>query len=132
MAFERVNPSDLGDPTGFNHGMLGPAGGRVLFVAGQTARGPEGAIVYGGIVAQWERALQNVLAVVRQAGGGPESIGRMTIYVTSRLDYLASRKRIGEVWHATMGRHYPAVTLVEVSGLVDENARVEIEATAVI
>src|SRR5690606_27574451 len=117
---------------GWTNGLLAPAGGRILFVAGQTARDAAGRIVGDDVVAQWERALDNVLAVVRAAGGGPEHIGRMTIFVTSRAEYLESRRALGEVWRRLMGSHYPAMTLVEVSALVDEGARVEVEATAVV
>ena len=126
MSFEIVNPESLGRPSGWNHGMLGPASGRVLFVAGQTA--PEVA----GFVAQWDRALDRVLTVIRAAGGSAEQIGRMTVYVTDRAAYLASLKPLGEVHRRHMGKHFPAMTLVEVKGLVDPRALVEIEATAVI
>ena len=126
MSFEIVNPESLGRPSGWNHGMLGPASGRVLFVAGQTA--PE----VTGFVAQWDRALDRVLAVIRAAGGSAEQIGRMTVYVTDRAAYLASLKPLGEVHRRHMGKHFPAMTLVEVKGLVDPRALVEIEATAVI
>lgn len=132
MAFEIINPESLGAPKGWNNGLLAPAGGRILFVAGQTARDAEGRIVPGDFVAQFERALQNVLAVVREAGGGPENVGRMTVFVTDRDTYLGSQKELGEVWRRHMGRHYPAMALVEVSALVDEGAVVEIEATAVV
>ena len=81
---------------------------------------------------QWERALENVLAVVRAAGGSPEHIGRMTVYVTDRETYLASLKPLGDVHRKLMGRHYPAMALVEVRALVDPQALVEIEATAVL
>ena len=126
MSFDIINPSPLGQPSGWNHGMLGPAGGRVLFVAGQTAAGA------GGIVEQWERALERVITVVRAAGGAPEDIGRMTVYVTDRAAYLTARRALGEVHGRHMGKHYPAMALVEVKALVDEGALVEIEATAVI
>jgi enamine deaminase RidA (YjgF/YER057c/UK114 family) len=126
VSFDIINPSPLGQPSGWNHGMLGPAGGRVLFVAGQSAAGA------GGIVEQWERALERVVTVVRAAGGSPEDIGRMTVYVTDRAAYLAARRALGEVHRRHMGRHYPAMALVEVKALVDEGALVEIEATAVI
>jgi len=132
MAFEIINPESLGAPRGWNNGLLAPPGGRILFVAGQTARDAEGRIVPGDFVAQFERALQNVLAVVREAGGGPENVGRMTVFVTDRDTYLGSQKELGEVWRRHMGRHYPAMALVEVSALVDEGAVVEIEATAVV
>ena len=106
--------------------MLGPASGRVLFVAGQTA--PEVA----GFVAQWDRALDRVLAVLRAAGGSAEQIGRMTVYVTDHRAYLASLKPLGDVHRRHMGKHFPAMTLVEVKGLVDPRALVEIEATAIL
>lgn len=126
MSFDIINPSPLGQPSGWNHGMLGPAGGRVLFVAGQTAAGA------GGIVDQWEQALERVVTVVRAAGGAPEDIGRMTVYVTDRAAYLAARRALGEAHRRHMGKHYPAMALVEVKALVDDGALVEIEATAVI
>ena len=126
MSFDIINPSPLGQPSGWNNGMLGPAGGRVLFVAGQTAAGA------AGIVEQWERALERVVTVVRAAGGAPEDIGRMTVYVTDRAAYLVARRALGEVHRRHMGKHYPAMALVEVKALVDEGALVEIEATAVI
>lgn len=126
MTFHVVNPGALGRPSGWNHGMLAPAGGRVLFVAGQTA--PE----RPGLVEQWAGALGRVLEVVRAAGGGPEHIGRMTVYVTDRRAYLASLGSLGEVHRRLMERHYPAMVLVEVRALVDANAVVEIDATAVL
>jgi enamine deaminase RidA (YjgF/YER057c/UK114 family) len=132
VSHDIVNPGSLGQPKGWNNGMLGPAGGRVLFVAGQVATDAGGEVVAGDMAAQWERALENVLAVVRAAGGEPADIGRMTVYVTDRAAYLASRRPLGEVWRRLMGRHYPAMAVVEVKGLVEDGAVVEIEATAVI
>ncbi len=126
MSFDIINPSPLGRPSGWNHGMLGPAGGRVLFVAGQTGAGAS------GMVEQWDQALGRVLEVVRAAGGVPEDIGRMTVYVADRAAYLEARGALGEVHRRYMGKHYPAMALVEVSALVDQGALVEIEATAVI
>jgi enamine deaminase RidA (YjgF/YER057c/UK114 family) len=126
MSFEIVNPDSLGRPSGWNHGLLAPAHGRLLFVAGQAAPAES------GLVAQWERALDQVLAVVGAAGGTPEHIGRMTIYVTDMAAYLAGRRALGEVHRRLMGRHYPAMALVQVTSLVDQGALVEIEATAVI
>ena len=126
MSFDIINPDPPGRPRGWNNGMLAPAGGRVLFVAGQTAPGA------GGLVAQWAAALSQVLAVVTAAGGGPTDIGRMTVYVTSKADYVANREALGVVHRKAMGKHFPAMSLVEVSALVDREAVVEIEATAVI
>jgi enamine deaminase RidA (YjgF/YER057c/UK114 family) len=132
MSFDIVNPESLGVPRGWNHALVAPAGGRVLFVAGQTAVGPNGRIEATTFVDQWQQALANVLTVVRASGGTPEDIGRLTIYVTDLDAYLESRKEIGVVYRKLMGRHYPAMALVEVKRLVDKGARIEIEATAVI
>ena len=130
--FEIFNPDELGVPSGWNNGMLAPAGGRVLFVAGQTARDAEGRIVSGGFVEQFGRALDLVLAVVRAAGGRPDHIGRMTVYVTDLDAYRSALPDLGAAYRERMGRHFPAMALLEVKGLVDEGALVEIEATAVI
>ena len=126
MSFEILNPEPLGRPSGWNNGLLAPAGGRVLFVAGQAAP------TASGLVAQWEAALERVLVVVRAARGGPQDIGRMTVYVTDQAAYLAGRPALGEIHRRLMGKHYPAMALVEVKALVDPGALVEIEATAVI
>lgn len=134
MSFEIVNPEPLGRPRGWNHGMLAPAGGRVLFVAGQTAAEPASDRVPPdmGFVEQFEGALGRVLQVVRAAGGNAASVGRFTIYVTDMAAYRSSRERLGEVYRHLMDRHYPAMALVEVNALVDPAALVEIEATAVV
>lgn len=124
--FEIVNPDELGWPSGFSHGLVAPPGGRLLFVAGQSA--PDA----GDFVDQFAAALDRALAVVRTAGGRPEHVARLTVYVTDMAAYRESRARLGDVWRAAMGRHYPAMALVEVGSLVDEGAVVEIEATAVL
>jgi NAD(P)-dependent dehydrogenase (short-subunit alcohol dehydrogenase family)/enamine deaminase RidA (YjgF/YER057c/UK114 family) len=129
--FELINPAPLGRPRGWTHGVLTPAGGRVLFVAGQTASGDSGGMP-NGFVEQWRRALEKVVAVVQAAGGTTAHIGRMTIYVTDRAAYLANLKPLGEVHQQLMGRYYPAMALVEVKALIDPHALVEIEATAVL
>jgi NAD(P)-dependent dehydrogenase (short-subunit alcohol dehydrogenase family)/enamine deaminase RidA (YjgF/YER057c/UK114 family) len=127
-----INPEELGAPRGWNNGMLAQAGGRVLFIAGQTARDGSGQVPAADFVAQFDRALGNVLAVVRQAGGRVEDIGRFTIYVTDMSEYRGSLKPLGEVYRRRMGTHFPAMALVEVTSLVDPQALVEIEATAVL
>ena len=131
MPFQKINPDALAEPRGWNHGMLAPAGGRILFVAGQTAAGPDG-VAHGGFVEQFGTALDAVLTVVREAGGGPEHVGRMTVYVTDMEAYRRDLKPLGEAWRGRMGREFPAMALVEVKSLVDEGAIVEIEATAVL
>jgi NAD(P)-dependent dehydrogenase (short-subunit alcohol dehydrogenase family) len=127
-----INPTELGAPRGWSNGVLAPAGGRVLFIAGQTARDGSGQVPAADFVSQFDRALGNALAVVRQAGGTPEAIGRFTIYVTDMAQYRASLKPLGEAYRRRMGTHYPAMALVEVTSLVDARALVEIEATAVL
>lgn len=130
--FAIVNPEELGAPRGWNNGMLTQAGGRLLFIAGQTARDSAGQVAAADFVSQFDRALGNVLAVLRQAGGEPRDIGRFTIYVTDIAAYRASLKPLGEVYRRQMGSHFPAMALVEVTSLVDARAAVEIEATAVL
>jgi enamine deaminase RidA (YjgF/YER057c/UK114 family) len=126
MTFEIINPEVFGGrPSGWNHGMLGPKGGRMLFVAGQI-------VPVGDLVAQWDGALGRVLEVVRAAGGMPEQIGRMVCYITDRAAYLSNLTPLGDVHRRHMGRHYPAMAVVEVKSLMDSKALVEIEAVAVL
>jgi enamine deaminase RidA (YjgF/YER057c/UK114 family) len=132
MTFEIINPASLGAPRGWNNGMLAPKGGRLLFVAGQVGLASGEAGAAADFAAQFAEALDKVLTVVRAAGGGPEDVGRMTVYVTDLAAYRASQAALGEAWRARFGARYPAMALVEVKGLVDRGAMVEIEATAVI
>ena len=112
--------------------MLGPPGGRLLAVAGQVAWDAEQRIVSESFVEQFGQALSNVVAVVRAAGGTPEHVARLTIYVVDRNEYLADLSAVGGAYRAVMGKHFPAMALVEVAGLVEPGAKVEIEATAVL
>ncbi len=132
MNFRIVNPEALGAPKGWNNGLLAPRDGRILFIAGQAGWETDLPGTPPGFVEQFARALDRVLAVVREAGGGPEDLARLTIYVTDLAAYFAARKALGELWRARLGKHYPAVALLEVKGLVDRGAVVEMEATAVI
>ena len=135
MSLRIINPQELSAPKGFSHGVLAPEGGQVLFVAGQNASREENGVeakIRSDFVSQFAMALGRVLGVVREAGGGPEDIGRMTIYVTEMTAYDSGRARLGAAYQELMGRHFPAMSLVEVTKLVDEGAIVEIEATAVI
>jgi enamine deaminase RidA (YjgF/YER057c/UK114 family) len=127
-----VNPPELGQPRGFAHGLLAPASGRTLFVAGQIAADADGRVTSDDFIQQVDLALANVLTVVRAAGGRAEQIARMTVYVTSMTLYREKRPALREVWQRHMGSHYPAMALVQVLALVDERALVEIEATAVV
>ncbi len=130
--FAIINPEELGAPRGWNNGMLAQTGGRLLFIAGQTARDGARMAADADFVSQFDRAMGNVLSVLRHAGGEPEDIGRFTIYVTDMAQYRASLKPLGEAYRRRMGTHFPAMALMEVKSLVDPLAVVEIEATAVL
>jgi enamine deaminase RidA (YjgF/YER057c/UK114 family) len=130
--FAIINPEQMGAPRGWNNGMMARAPGRMLFIAGQTARDGSGGVPAADFVSQFDRAMENVLAVLREAGGEPRDIGRLTIYVTDMAQYRAGLKPLGEAYRRRMGAHYPAMALVEVTSLVDPQAGVEIEATAVL
>ncbi len=127
-----INPTALGAPRGYSNGMLAPAGGRLLFIAGQIAWDQDQNIVDGGFAAQFAQALRNVVAVVREAGGEPTDLGSLTIYVIDTRDYLATLKEIGAAYREIMGRHYPTMALVAVRALLEPRARVEIQGMAVI
>jgi enamine deaminase RidA (YjgF/YER057c/UK114 family) len=132
MRFEVFNPQALGAPKGWNNGLLASREGRLFFIAGQAGWEEEARGEPPPFAAQFTRALDKVLLILREAGGKPEDLGRLTIYVTDLAAYRSSRKAIGEAWRERLGKHYPAVALVAVSGLVDRGALVEIEATAVL
>ncbi len=132
MNYELINPEELGAPSGWTNGMLAPAGGRILFVAGQDAAEPGGEVNTDDFVEQFAIALEKALTVVRAAGGVAENIGRMTLFVTDIEAYRESRKEIGAAYRSLMGKHFPAMALLQVRGLVDPRARIEIEVTAVL
>jgi enamine deaminase RidA (YjgF/YER057c/UK114 family) len=127
-----INPSSLGRPRGYSNGQLTSLGPRLLFIAGQIGWDEEQRLVSDDFVEQFDRALRNVLEVVREAGGEPTGVARLVVYVTDKREYAARTAEIGERWRAQMGRHYPAMALVEVKGLLEDGAKVEIEATAVL
>jgi len=127
-----VNPVELGAPRGYSNGMLAPAGGRLLCVAGQIGWNSDQTLVGEDFVAQFEQALANAVTVVRSAGGTPEHVVRLTMYVVDRHEYLAELSEIGAAYRKCMGSHYPVMALVEVSALLEPGAKVEIEATAVL
>ncbi len=104
----------------------------MVFVAGQVGWDETGAFRSDDFVDQVRLALENTLAVLAEAGAGPEHVARMTWYVTDRLEYLACAKEVGRVYRELMGRHFPAMTMVEVAALIEDRARVEIETTAVV
>ena len=125
-----INPAELGAPRGYSNGMLAPPGARLLFVAGQIGWNEEQQLVGEGFTEQFAAALENVVAVVRHAGGRPEHLVRLTIYVTDRREYLQALKEVGDAYRGIVGRHYPAMALVEVRALLEPGAKVEIEGTA--
>ena len=127
-----INPESLGAPRGYSNGVITEAGGRLLFIAGQIGWDQNQRIGSADLVDQFDRALANVIAVVNEAGGQPEQVARLVIYVTDKNEYRARMKEIGERYRARMGKHFPAMVLVEVKGLLEAGAKVEIEAVAVL
>jgi enamine deaminase RidA (YjgF/YER057c/UK114 family) len=132
--FRFVNPSSLAQPRGYNNGALAATGeGReLLFIAGQVGWDEAGHLTGPSLAEQFEQALANVVAVAKAAGGAADSIGKLTIFVLDVQEYLRDRAAIGNAYRRHMGRHYPAMSLVEVKALVEPGARVEIEGFAVI
>lgn len=131
MSFTFINPASLGAPRGYSNGVL-TDGGRLLFIAGQVAWNEEQKIVSDDLVEQFDRALANVLTVVTEAGGTTDQIARLILYVTDKNQYQQRMKEIGECYRARMGKHFPAMVLVEVKSLLEDRAMIEIEAVAVI
>jgi enamine deaminase RidA (YjgF/YER057c/UK114 family) len=128
---ERVNPAELAAPSGFSHAVVGA--GRLVCLAGQTALDGAGRIVgVGDVVAQFERALANLLAALRAAGGGPEHLASVTIYVVDLPAYRSRAAEIGAVWRRLVGRRYPAAAAVGVARLWDDDALVELQGLAII
>jgi len=131
MSFTFINPASLGAPRGYSNGVL-TEGGRLLFIAGQIAWNEQQQIVSEDLVAQFDRALANVISVVTEAGGTPDQIARLILYVTDKKDYQRRMKEIGERYRVHMGKHFPAMVLVEVKSLLDDRAMIEIEGLAVL
>lgn len=124
-----LHPPGWPAPRGYANGMAGR--GRLVLVGGQIGWDAEGRFAEG-FVAQAAQALRNILAVVKEAGGGPEHVARLTWYVVDIAEYRASLKELGPAYRAVMGRHFPAMALVQVVALVEPAARLEIEATAIL
>ena len=129
MRMTFINPESLAAPRGYNNGVL-VAGGKLLFVAGQIAWNSEQRIVSDDFIEQFAQALGNVIAVVRAAGGTASDIVQLRVYVTDKRAYTTNLKQVGAAYRELMGRHYPAMALVEVAALVEDLAQVEIEAIA--
>lgn len=127
-----INPRSLGAPRGYSNGILAPADGRLLFIAGQIAWDENQKVVCDDFRGQFAQALTNVVTVVRKAGGQAADVAQLTIFVVDRHEYLASLDQLGESYRLVMGSHFPAMALVEVSALLDPRAKVEIQGMAVV
>jgi enamine deaminase RidA (YjgF/YER057c/UK114 family) len=125
-----LQPKDWPAPNGYANGLA--AEGRQVFIAGQIGWNAQAQLVSDDFVAQVEQALSNIVTVLAEAGGAPVHIMRMTWYLTDKSEYMARQKDIGAAYRRVIGRHFPAMTAVVVAGLLEEGAKVEIEATAVI
>lgn len=117
-------------PKGYSNGV--EASGRMVFVAGQIGWTPEGVFAEAGFAGQFRQTVENTVAVLAEAGAGPEHIVRMTWYVVDKTEYLGALREIGAAWRELIGPHYPAMAVVEVKGLIEDAARIEIETTAVV
>jgi enamine deaminase RidA (YjgF/YER057c/UK114 family) len=128
---ERINPPELSPPTGFSHAVVA-TGTRVVFLAGQTALDPDGKVVGATLPDQFEQALTNLLAALRAAGGTPADLARVTVYATDIAAYRTHAGELGRVWRRLAGRDYPAMAVVEVVRLWDDQATVELDGFAVL
>jgi enamine deaminase RidA (YjgF/YER057c/UK114 family) len=129
MSHKTINPESLPKPSGFAHGMLA---GNTVFLGGQTALDKDMNIVSGGIVEQFTQAFSNVLTTLRAAGGQPEDLVNVTIYLTDVDDYMANGREIGRIWREMAGTQYPAMAGIGVTRLWQKEAMIEIQGIAVI
>ena len=125
-----LQPPGWPSPKGYSNGIA--AQGRMVFVGGQIGWDETGRFAQGGFVGQARQTLKNILAVLAEAGAGPEHLVRMTWYVVDMAEYTAAQEDLGDAYREIIGRHYPAIALVQVAALAETKARVEIEATAVV
>jgi enamine deaminase RidA (YjgF/YER057c/UK114 family) len=131
MSLRFLHPASLGPrPRGYSNGVLGE--GRFLCIAGQIGWDEQARLVSAEFAPQFRRALWNIREVLREAGGEPSSLARVTVYVTDKHQYLAASKQVGEAWREIFGKHFPAMSLVQVADLLEEGALVEVEATAIL
>ncbi|MEH0417758.1 RidA family protein [Streptomyces sp. B21-083] len=131
MSAERVNPAGLSPPAGFSHAVVA-TGSRLVFLAGQTALDADGKVVGDTLPEQFERALANLLAALRAAGGAPADLARVTVYATDVAEYRAQAPQLGGIWRRLAGRDYPAMAVVGIVRLWDERALVELDGFAVL
>lgn len=130
MSVERINPPALAKPSGFSHAVV--AEGRVVALAGQTGLDPEGRLVDGGVFAQFEQALVNLVTALEAAGGRPDQLVSLTVYLVDVDGYRAHAVEIGAVWRRLVGNDYPAMAAIGVARLWDAEALVEIQGLAVL
>ncbi|MBL8665506.1 MAG: RidA family protein [Candidatus Odyssella sp.] len=128
---EILHPAGWSPPIGYSNG-IATAQGRIVFVAGQIGWNAQQRFETSDLAQQFEKALENIVAVLAEAGARPEHICRMTAYCTDKPEYLAARGGIGRAWRRIIGKHFPAMTMVFVTALLDEGAKIELEATAVV
>lgn len=131
MTTERVDPPGLAPPAGFSHAVVA-SGSRVVFLAGQTALDGDGKVTGATLPEQFEKALTNLLTALTAAGGTPSDLARVTVYATDVAAYRARAPELGLLWRQLVGRHYPAMAVVEVVRLWDEEALVELDGFAVL
>ncbi|MFH8791945.1 RidA family protein [Streptomyces sp. NPDC017941] len=131
MSLDRLNPADLSPPAGFSHAVVA-TGGRLVFLAGQTALDTEGKVVGTTLPEQFEKALTNLLTALHAAGGTPADLARVTVYATDVADYRAHARELGRVWKDLAGRDYPAMAVIGAVRLWDEECLVELDGFAVL
>ena len=129
---EILQPSDWARPKGYSNGIAVEGSGKLVFVAGQLGANAQGQIESDDFGQQLGQAFRNVVRVVQEAGGRPSDIVRMTWFITDKAEYVSRQREMGEAYRAVMGRHFPAMSMVQVVALIEDRAKVEIEATAVL
>lgn len=128
---EWLQPPGWPRPKGYSNGVV-VSGGRLVVLAGQVGWDEQEHLAPGGLVPQFEQALRNVLALVRQAGGGPEHLVQLRIYLTDKQAYLSQQRELGEAYRRVLGKHFPCMSGLVIAGLVEEGALVELEGLAVV
>jgi enamine deaminase RidA (YjgF/YER057c/UK114 family) len=131
MSLERINPGELAPAAGFSHAVTA-AGGTLVFLAGQTALDRAGTVVGETLVEQFETALSNLLEALGAAGGAPADLARVTVFATDVGEYRSRSRELGKIWRRLAGRDYPAMAVVGVVRLWDEQALVELDGIAVL
>ncbi|MFD3942672.1 RidA family protein [Streptomyces sp. NPDC058579] len=131
MSLHRHNPAELSPPTGFSHAVTA-SGSRLVLLAGQTSLDRDGKVVGDTLPEQFETALTNLLTALRHAGGSPADLARVTVYATDIADYRRNAPELGRIWRRLAGRDYPAMAVIGVVRLWDEQALVEVDGLAVL